>query len=305
MDTLYHTYSIVARDEKTGQLGVAVQSHWFNVGSLCPWVEAGVGAIATQSLVKVSYGPEGLDLLRAGKSAQEALDIMLAEDKDNNVRQVAIVDARGNIATHTGSHCIAQAGHIKGNSFSVQANMMKNDSVWPAMAKAYEESQGDLTDRMLAAMLAAQAEGGDIRGKQSAAMLIADATKSDTPYEHLVLDLRVEDDPDPLTELKRLIDIQRAYDHMNQGDEYLSQHDMKNAMHAYAQAARLAPHIEELRFWEAATLAENGKLAEALPIFKDVFAINPDWAVLLQRLPASGLFPDDKELLNTILQQAK
>ncbi len=305
MDALYHTYSIVARDEKTGQLGVAVQSHWFNVGSLCPWVEAGVGAIATQSLVKVSYGPQGLDLLRAGKSAQEALDIMLAEDKDNNVRQVAIVDAQGNVATHTGSHCIAQAGHVKGKGFSVQANMMKNDSVWPAMAKAFEESQGDLADRMLAAMLAAQAEGGDIRGKQSAAMLIADATKSDTPYEHLVLDLRVEDDPDPLTELKRLIDIQRAYDHMNQGDEFLSQHDMKNAMHAYAQAAKLAPHIEELRFWEAATLAENGKLEEALPIFKDVFAINPDWAVLLQRLPASGLFPDDKELMNTILQQAK
>lgn len=305
MDALYHTYSIVARDEKTGQLGVAVQSHWFNVGSLCPWVEAGVGAIATQSLVKVSYGPQGLDLLRAGKSAQVALDIMLAEDKDNNVRQVAIVDAQGNVATHTGSHCIAQAGHVNGKGFSVQANMMKNDSVWPAMAKAFEESPGDLADRMLAAMLAAQAEGGDIRGKQSAAMLIADAIKSDAPYEHLVLDLRVEDDPDPLTELKRLIDIQRAYDHMNQGDEFLSQHDMKNAMNAYAQAARLAPHIEELRFWEAATLAENGKLEEALPIFKDVFAINPDWAVLLQRLPASGLFPDDKELMNTILQQAK
>ncbi len=303
MQTLYHTYSIVAHDAKTGQLGVAVQSHWFNVGALCPWVEAGVGAIATQSMVKVSYGPQGLDLLRSGKSAQEALAIMLAQDAEKETRQVAIVDASGGVAVHTGKRCIAEAGHVAGDGFSVQANMMKNNTVWAAMANAFRQSGGDLAERMLAALQAAQAEGGDIRGKQSAAMLVAEGPHTDAPYEHMLINLRVDDHEEPLVELERLLHIDRAYNFMNAGDELLAKGDLAGAMQQYTQGAALAPHIDELPFWQAATLVENGNLAEALPIFRTVFKGNPDWAVVLQRLPAAGLFPDDADLIQTILRE--
>ena len=303
MKPFYHTYSIVAYDEKNQQLGVAVQSHWFNVGALCPWVEAGVGAIATQSMVKVSYGPQGLDLLRSGKSAQEALAFMLAQDTEKESRQVAIVDAKGEVAVHTGKRCIAQAGHITGAGFSVQANMMKNNTVWAAMANAFQQTGGDLAERMLAALQAAQAEGGDIRGKQSAAMLVAEGPMTEVPYEHIVINLRVDDHEEPLVELARLLHIDRAYNFMNAGDELLAKGDLAGAMQQYTQGAALAPHIDELPFWQAATLAENGNLAEALPIFHTVFKGNPDWAEVLQRLPAAGLFPDDKDLINTILKE--
>lgn len=305
MDPFFHTYSIVARDEKNGQLGVAVQSHWFNVGSLCPWVEAGVGAIATQSFVKVSYGPQGLALLRSGNTPQQALESLLAQDEGREGRQVAIVDAHGNVAVHTGSRCVAEAGHVAGNGFSVQANMMKNNTVWTAMAEAFMKTGGDLAERLLAALQAAQAEGGDIRGKQSAAMLVADGTRSDAPYEHILFDLRVDDHPEPLVELERLLLIQRAYEFMNLGDELLSKGDKAGAMQQYAKGASLAPHIDELPFWQAATLAENGNLTEALPIFRSIFAQNPDWAELLKRLPKSGLFPDDAQLIATILKEKK
>ncbi|HAF61859.1 MAG TPA: Zn-dependent protease [Anaerolineaceae bacterium] len=303
MQPFLHTYSIVARDEKNGQLGVAVQSHWFNVGAMCPWVEAGVGAIATQSMVKVSYGPQGLNLLRSGKNAQQALEIMLAQDAEKESRQVAIVDSTGGIAVHTGKRCIAEAGHLTGDGFSVQANMMKNNTVWSAMANAFQQTCGDLAKRMLAALQAAQAEGGDIRGKQSAAMLVAEGPRTEEPYEHILIDLRVDDHEEPLVELARLLYIDRAYGFMNAGDELLSKGDLEGAMQQYTQGAQLAPHIDELPFWQAATLAENGHLEEALPIFNAVFKANPDWAVVLQRLPAAGLFPDDIVLMNTILQE--
>ncbi len=303
MDAILHTYSIVARDEKSGQFGAAVQSHWFNVGSLCPWVEAGVGAVATQSSVKVSYGPQGLKLMREGKSAQEALAALLAEDDGRENRQVAMVDAQGNVAVHTGTHCIAKAGHVTGKGFSVQANMMKNDTVWGAMAAAFTKAQGDLAERMLAALQAAQAEGGDIRGKQSAAMLVADGIRSNEPYEHILLDLRVDDHPDPLVELERLLHIQRAYEHMNKGDEFLVKNEMTEAMKEYSLGASLASTIEELPFWQAVTMAANGHLQEALPIFHSVFSKNRDWAEALRRLPAAGFMPDDQDMLDTILQE--
>jgi len=305
MDPFFHTYSIVAHDEKNGQLGVAVQSHWFNVGSLCPWVEAGVGAVATQSFGKVSYGPQGLALLREGKTPQQALETMLAEDEGREGRQVAIVDAHGNVAVHTGSRCVAEAGHIAGNGFSVQANMMKNNTVWAAMAETFMQTTGDLAERLLAALKAAQNQGGDIRGKQSAAMLVADGTRSDAPYEYMLLDLRVDDHPEPLVELERLLNIQRAYEFMNKGDKLLSKGDKSGAMQQYAKGASLAPHIDELPFWQAVTLVENGNLEEALPIFRSVFAQNPDWAELLKRLPKSGLFPDDPQLIATVLKEQK
>ncbi|MGV8026999.1 MAG: DUF1028 domain-containing protein [Anaerolineaceae bacterium] len=305
MQPFLHTYSIVARDEITGQFGVAVQSHWFNVGSLCPWVESGVGAVATQSSVKVSYGPKGLEMLRAGKNAHETLTALLAEDEGRESRQVAIVDADGNVAVHTGIHCIAKAGHMAGKGFSVQANMMKEASVWPAMAETFQNTKGDLTERMLAALQAAQAQGGDIRGKQSAAMLVADNIRSEEPYEHILLDLRVDDHPEPLMELERLLHIQRAYEHMNKGDEFLVKNEMVEAMKQYSLGAGLAPQIDELPFWQAVTMAANGHLTEALPIFRSIFNKNRDWAEALQRLPAAGFFPDDQDMLATILRELK
>ena len=283
------TFSIVARDEQTGQLGVAVQTHWFAVGAICPWIEAGVGAVATQSMVEISYGPKSLDLLREGKSPQEALDMLLAEDKDQGLRQVAIVDNSGRIAVHTGDRCIYAAGHRAGEAFSVQANMMKNDSVWPAMEKAYLSAKGDLASRMLAALFAAQEAGGDIRGKQSAAMLVAEGEKSDEPWRHVLVNLRVDDHPEPLRELERLLKINKAFDLMNEGDALLAKSLNEAAKEKYSQAAALAPEIEEMPFWQAVTLADTGHIDEALPIFESVFRKNSDWAELVKRLPASGL----------------
>lgn len=296
-----HTFSITARDEHTGQLGVAVQSHWFAVGMLCPWVEAGVGAIATQSMVEVNYGPLGLEALRSGKSAHETLQDLLSKDEGCELRQVAIVDAHGQVAVHTGSRCISAAGHQTGNGFSVQANMMSNDRVWPEMAAAFESTLGNLAARMLAALNAAQAAGGDIRGRQSACMLVADGTKSSTPWQHLQLDLRVDDSPNPLEELARLLGIHQAYDLMNQGDDLLAKGDTEAAQDKYQQAAALAPEIDEIPFWQAVTLADLGKVDEALPIFRQIFARNPNWAELVQRLPASGLLRDDPEMMRRVL----
>jgi uncharacterized Ntn-hydrolase superfamily protein len=296
-----HTYSIVARDEKTGQLGVAVQSHWFAVGSLCPWVEAGVGAIATQSMTEPAYGPRGLEALRSGKPARQVLEELLAVDESRELRQVAIVDAQGQIAVHTGARCISDAGHQIGKGFSVQANMMLNASVWPAMAAAFEQAQGDLSLRMLAALQAAQSAGGDIRGQQSACMLVADGIKSDQPLEHLLVDVRVDDSTQPLVELERLLNIQRAYNLMNQGDALLAENEMKGALEKYGQAAALAPDIDELPFWQAVTLADMGKVEEALPIFAQVFKQNPNWVELVQRLPASELLRDDPQMMRRIL----
>jgi uncharacterized Ntn-hydrolase superfamily protein len=300
-----HTYSIVARDEATGHLGVAVQSHWFAVGAMCPWVEAGVGAIATQSMVEPAYGPCGLDALRGGKPAGQVLQELLAEDEGRELRQVAIMDAQGRIAVHSGARCISAAGHQTGNGFSVQANMMLNDSVWPAMAKAFEHARGSLSLRMLAALQAAQAAGGDIRGQQSACILVADGIKSDKPWEHLLLDVRVDDSTQPLVELERLLNIQRAYDLMNQGDALLAKDETRLAQEKYSQAAALAPQIDEIPFWQAVTLADIGKVDEVLPIFAQVFKLNPNWAELVQRLPASGLLRDDVDMMQRILSMKK
>jgi uncharacterized Ntn-hydrolase superfamily protein len=301
MKNLVHTYSIVARDPETGQLGVAVQSHWFAVGALCPWVEAGVGAIATQSLVDPGYGALGLNLLRAGKSAEEALAELLAKDENRENRQVAIVDAKGQKASHTGKNCIAEAGHLSGSGWSVQANMMKNSSVWPAMAKTFESAKGDLAERMLEALFAAQEEGGDIRGKQSTAMLVVDGQRTEKPWEHVLFNIRVDDHPEPLKELRRLIKVQRAYHLMNEGDEFLGKKDFENAMLKYQAAEEYAPHLDEIPFWVAVTLADSDELEKALPIFKKVFATNPDWAELVNRLPAAGFLKKDDGMMKKIM----
>ena len=298
-----HTYSIVARDPVTGDLGVAVQSHWFSVGSAVPWAEAGVGAVATQSFVDPSYGALGLELMRAGRSAPDAMKGLLAADPDREVRQVAMVDASGKVAAHTGAKCIPAAGHEVGEQFSVEANLMDRSTVWPAMAKAYRTAKGDLADRLLAALRAAEAEGGDIRGRQSAAILIVKAKSTGRPWEDRLFDLRVEDHPAPLDELARLIRLRRAYILMDQGDAFVTAGDWAGAKGAYGGAARLAPEVAEMPFWHAVALVNGGKVEEALPIFKAVFAREPAWRRLVPRLPAAGQLPGDPVLLKRITSQ--
>jgi uncharacterized Ntn-hydrolase superfamily protein len=299
------TYSIVARDADMGQLGGAVQSHWFSVGGLVCWAEPGVGAVATQSMVEVSYGPLGLERMRGGVPPTEALAKLLAVDDGRELRQVAMVDAQGRVAAHTGARCIAEAGHETGDGFSVQANIMANREVWPAMARAYRGAQGNLAARLLAALDAAQVSGGDLRGKQSAAMLIVGAEPSGDRWSGVLLDLRVEDHPNPLVELRRLWDLHRAYEHMNQGDELLGEDRLEEALEQYRTAAQMAPQIAELPFWQAVTLADLGRVDEALPLFRDVFARDPNLAVLVQRLPRSGLLRDDPQMMARILSAAQ
>ncbi len=301
MFPMAHTFSIVARDPATGAMGVAVQSHWFGVGRLVTWARAGVGAVATQSVVEVAYGPKGLALMEQGLPAPDALAQLLAEDEERDLRQVAMVDAQGRVGTHTGARCIAEAGHIAGEGFSVQANMMLNDAVWPAMARAYREAQGDLAERLLQSLEAAQEAGGDVRGEQSAAILIVPAEATDKPWEDVVMELRVEDHPAPIAELRRLVTLHRAYARMNRGDDLLGKGEVEAALTEYRAAAEMAPDIAELPFWHAVTLADMGKMDEALPIFRDVFARDPNLALLVQRLPASGLLRDDAEMMEQIL----
>ena len=303
-DRPVHTYSIVARDEATGQLGVAVQSHWFSVGPIVPWAEAGVGAVATQSLVDVSYGPLGLELMRAGKSPQQALAALVAADSGAAVRQVAMVDAAGNVAAHTGERCIAAAGHQVGKGYSVQANLMLDETIWPAMASGYEAATGEFAERLLAALDAAQAQGGDIRGRQSAAILIVAGESTGRPWADRLLELRIEDHPEPLVELRRLLHLHRAYEHMNHGDDLLGRGETAEALVAYSTAAGMVPDIVELPYWQAVTLAGIGEVDAALEIFRQVFEREPIWATLTPRLVPSGLLPDDPELLRRILEVA-
>lgn len=298
-----HTYSIVARDPGTGDLGVAVQSHWFSVGSAVPWAEPGVGAVATQSFTEPSYGPLGLALMKAGKSAPEALRALLAADGDREVRQVAMVDAQGRAAAHTGAKCIQAAGQEVGEGFTVEANLMDQATVWPAMARAFRSAQGDLADRMLAALRAAQAEGGDIRGRQSAALLIVKGKASGQPWNDRLFDLRVEDSPDPLRELDRLVRLRRAYRYMDEGDGFVTAGKWGEAKSAYKAAARLAPGIWEMPFWQAVALASGGRRDEALPLFKRVFAAEPFWKRLVPRLAEGDQLPKDPGLLKAIEAQ--
>jgi len=300
-----HTYSIVARDPATGELGVAVQSHWFSVGPIVAWAEAGVGAIATQSFVDPSYGKNGLDLMRAGKSAPETLKELLAKDEGREVRQVAMIDAQGRVDAWTGKNDIQDAGHIVGKNFSVQANLMLNDKVWPAMARAFENTRGDLAERMLAALDAAQAAGGDIRGRQSAALIVVTGKPTGQAWKDRTFDLRVDDSPEPLKELRRLVRLQRAYNHMNAGDLAVEKKDNEGALREYSAAERLVPDNAEMIYWHAVALVNMGRVDESLPLFRKVFAMDRNWITLTPRLPKSGLLPDDPKLIERIVSVGK
>jgi uncharacterized Ntn-hydrolase superfamily protein len=288
-DPFSHTFSIVARDTVTGEMGVAVQSHWFNVGAIVTWGEAGVGVIATQSFVNVSFGIRGLELLKKDFTPSEAIDSLLSNDDGRDVRQVAILDSKGRVASYTGKNCVPAAGNIAGDNFSVQANLMLNDKVWPAMAEAFKKTSGRLAERMIAALEAGQKAGGDIRGKQSAALMVFKGQQTNKPWEGKVIDLRVEDNPEPIKELKRVLKVHRAYEHMNNGDLAVEKGNMEKAMQEYSAAEDMFPGNEEMKYWHAVTLANNGKVNESLPIFKEVFKANKNYEILTPRLVPVGL----------------
>ncbi len=300
-----HTFSIVARDSVTGEMGVAVQSHWFSVGPSVVWGEAGVGVVATQSFVDPSYGYLGIELMRGGKTAPYALKALLSADQHPEVRQVAMMDSKGNVNSHTGKNCIQGAGNIvKAGEFSVQANLMLNNLVPDAMAKAFQAAKGSLSDRMMAALEAAQSVGGDIRGKQSAAILIVSGTNTGKPWIDRKMDLRVEDSEDPIKELKRLVYLHKAYNYMNDGDVFVEHGKFDEAMNAYSTAEKMVPENLEMIFWHAATLASIGKVDESLPLFKKVFEKDKNWIELTPRLIPAGLLPDDQVMMKKILDQA-
>jgi uncharacterized Ntn-hydrolase superfamily protein len=323
-----HTYSIVAYDAATNQMGVAVQSHYFAVGPIVPWAEPGVGVVATQSLVEVSYGPLGIELMRSGKTSRQALTALLAADENPEVRQVAMIDAQGAVAVHTGDKCIPEAGHISGERFSCQANLMLRDTVPDAMARAFERAEGDLAHRMLAALFAAEAEGGDIRGKQSAALVVVAIEPGGNRWEDYICDIRVDDAPEPLPELKRLLDITDSYRALNDAAAFAEQGDLDAAEAEYARMRALQPANAELAFWYATVLLELSRIDEAevaaaaegedevpsyppelrermlklaLAHFAECFAQAPIWREIIPRLQAVGRFTEDEKLVRRIL----
>lgn len=296
---LAHTFSIVARDEKTGEIAVGVQSHWFSVGTSVSWAEAGVGAVATQSFTNKSFGIRGLALLKEGKTAQQALDILLSDDPGKEVRQVGIVDAKGNVANFTGKNCVDFAGDLKGKTYAVQSNMMLTDEVPAAMAKSFESNaQLPLAERVLEALKAAQKVGGDIRGKQSAAILVVKGEATGKPWDenHLV-DLRVDDHADPLVEMERLLKTHRAYEHMNNGDLAIENNNMTLAMQEYGTAMKMFPKNLEMQYWTAITLANGGNVQKATLMLQAIYAKEPNWRKMTKRLPKAGLLTvGEKEL---------
>jgi uncharacterized Ntn-hydrolase superfamily protein len=276
------TYSIVARDPTTNELGVAVQSHYFGVGPVVPWLRPGLGAVATQASVEVGYGPKALDLLAAGHDPRQALDRLTAEDDRAHTRQVAVVDAHGDVAVHTGERCIAEAGHRTGDGWSVQANMMTNATVPDAMADAFTAADGqDLATRLLAALDAAEAEGGDIRGRQSAALVVVSGDPATAPWDRVV-DVRVDDAAEPLVELRRLVGLRTAYRTMDPAHPALGDNP-------------------ELRFWSALQRAvAKGEVDEARKDLDAIYRRDDRWRELLRRLPAAGNFPDDPDLVRAL-----
>jgi uncharacterized Ntn-hydrolase superfamily protein len=302
-DKFAHTYSIVAKDVKTGEMAVGVQSHWFSVGTLVSWGKSGVGVVATQSFVNPSYGPKGIELMESGVSAKDVLKKLTDQDEGRDFRQAAILDINGSVSAFTGEKCIESAGHFVGDNFSVQANMMLNDKVIPAMKKAFlDNSDLPLAERIIKVFEAAESVGGDIRGKQSAALIVVGAKKTSIVWEDKKIDLRVDDNINPIKEIKRLLKVHRAYEHMNKGDLAIEENDMEKALNEYGKAQVLFPENYEMSFWKAIALLNNGKKEAARPILKRVFKENSNWKKLIYRLPKSGIIIMKSKELDSYLK---
>jgi len=294
------TYSIVALDETTGELGLAVQTRWLAAGSLVPWLRPGVGAIATQSFVDPRYGFSGIERLAAGRTPEETLAELLAADPDPGVRQVGIVDAAGRVAVHTGSECVAAAGHVTGTGVSVQANMMERPTVWPAMLHAYQAASGDLADRLLATLRAAEAEGGDVRGRQSAALIVVPGGGDARPWERR-FDLRIDDHRAPLDELARLLDLNRAYEAFDFAFEALAVGESSAALGFLEQAAGLAPDDDQIRLWQALAVFDSGDEERGRRLYRSALEAEPRSAEHLRRFLAAGQLPGRERLVEALI----
>lgn len=285
------TYSIVARDPETGEIGVAVQTCMFAVGALVPWAEAGVGAVASQAITEPAYGWRCLDAMRSGADAHAALTQARAADAAAPLRQVGVVDASGIAAAFTGELCIDHAGHHIGDGYAVQANMMASSNVWPEMAEAFEGAAGPLAARMLAALRAGEEAGGDARGRMSAAILVAGATPADAPRGGIVVDLRVDDHPNPVEELARLLDLRDAFAAYFRATDSLFAGDPAAALREVDDALALAPDDENVRFVRAGALVMSGRTGEAAEITRSLVATRPSWAVVIRGFAEKGLLP--------------
>ncbi|QDO92759.1 DUF1028 domain-containing protein [Formosa sediminum] len=302
-DQFAHTFSIVARDVKTGEMAVGVQSHWFNVGSIVAWGKSGVGVVATQSFVNPAYGPNGIELMEHGTSATAALKTLVEKDEGRDFRQVAMLDVNGNVDAFTGANCVESAHQIIGDNFSVQANMMLNDKVVPAMEQAFKTNSNlPLAERIVKVLQAAQDAGGDIRGRQSAALIVVGPELTAQAWQDKLVELNVEDSEAPLVELERLLKVHNAYNFMNEGDLAVEHGDMKKAMEAYGTAQNMFPENLEMKYWTAIAMANSGQLRDALPIFKAIFEKDNNWRIMTKRLPKSGLLSVSKSELDRILK---
>lgn len=300
---LAHTYSIVAIDTVTGEIGAAVQSHWFSVGTIVIWARAGVGAVATQSFVNPAYGPQGLALMEMGVVPDAALKVLVDADEGRAFRQVGMINASGKAVAHTGGQCIPAAGHLVGSHNAIQANMMEKASVWPAMERTFLAAEGPLAERLLAALKAAEAEGGDIRGRQSAALLVVRGEATGRDWEDRLVDIRVDDHDRPLEELERLLTVHRAYAHMNAGDVAIEKGDVDGALREYGAARRMQPDNVEMQYWHAVSLANLDRMPEALPLFGAVFGSDARWRELTRRIADNGILTVSEADLAAILKQ--
>jgi len=295
------TYSILAYDKAEGVMGIGVQSHFFSVGSAVPWVEAGTGAVATQAMVNIQFGPDGLECLGEGSDAEETLAYLLAGDEGRESRQAAVCDTAGNIAAHTGKNCIPEADHLIRGSYSVQANMMLRNTVCGKMAAAFERAEGILAEKILISLFTAENEGGDIRGRQSAAIKIVRIEKSGRVNQDNVLCLRVEDHPAPLTEMQRLLSLHRAYRLLDEGDNALEKGEKDRAFSVYRKALSLAPENLEMKYWYAVSLANFGEIEKAAVLFGEVYAEDENWRELTRRLPEARLLKVSEKEIDKIL----
>ncbi len=296
-DDFAHTYSIVAFDEKSGEMAVGVQSHWFAVGKVVPWAKAGVGVVATQSFVNVDYGIEGLKLVESGAKPNEAFKELMSKDEGAAFRQVAIMNNLGEVFAFTGEQCIAEASHFVGKNFSVQANMMANSKVVPAMVEAYQTNNDlPLAERVLATLKAAQDAGGDIRGMQSAALVVVDSKISDgMKPEVKKIDLRVDDAAHPLDELERLLVVHRAYEFMNEADVALEKKNFSKALDLYLEAEKLQPENIEIQFWKALAMMQSSEKEKGIRNMKKIISKHPNWQHLLYRLVQVDVVPLTRE----------
>ena len=293
------TYSIVALDRDTGELGVAVQSRWLAAGAVVPWARPGVGAVATQSFVDARYGHAGIELLAGGRTPEAALAELIAADTDPGVRQVGMVDATGRTAAHTGSDCVAAAGHLTGSGVTVQANMMERATVWPAMLAAYEGADGDLADRLLAALRAAETEGGDVRGRQSAGLLVVPGSPDAKPWD-VRFDVRIDDHRDPLDELERLVSVARGYEALDEAFEALAVGEVEAAAAFTERAAALAPDDDQIRLWHAVTVFDAGDEARGRKLYRSALAVEPRAGEHLRRFAAAGQLPGRERLVDAL-----